>query len=157
MKIVLAVVGKMSSGYLKSGIDDYVSRLRHYVPFEIQYIADARNTRNMTRDRQKTAEGKNIMSFIESSDYVVLLDERGNEYSSIDFSRHLERKMNVGSRRLVFIVGGPYGFSQEIYERANEQLSLSKMTFSHEMIRLIFVEQLYRAMTIIRNEPYHHE
>lgn len=157
MKIVLAVVGKMAGGYLSKGIEEYSSRLKHYVPFEIQYIADARNTKNLSETQQKSAEGKYILSSLDSSDYVVLLDEHGKEYSSIEFSKYIERKMTTVQRRLVFVVGGPYGFSPEVYNRANEKISLSKMTFSHEMIRLIFTEQLYRAMTILRGEPYHHE
>ena len=157
MKIVLAVVGKLAGGYLSKGIEEYSSRLKHYVPFEIQYIADARNTKNLSETQQKSAEGKNILSSLDSSDYVVLLDEHGKEYTSIEFSKYIERKMTTVQRRLVFVVGGPYGFSPEVYNRANEKISLSKMTFSHEMIRLIFTEQLYRAMTILRGEPYHHE
>lgn len=157
MKIVLAVVGKMAGGYLSKGIEEYTSRLKHYVPFEIQYIADARNTKKLSESQQKQAEGKNILACLDSSDYVVLLDEHGKEYTSLDFSKYIEKKMTSVSRRLVFVVGGPYGFSAEVYARANEKISLSKMTFSHEMIRLIFTEQLYRAMTILRGEPYHHE
>ena len=157
MKIVLAVVGKMAGGYLSKGIEEYTSRLKHYVPFEIQYIADARNTKKLSESQQKQAEGKNILAYLDSSDYVVLLDEHGKEYTSLDFSKYIEKKMTSVSRRLVFVVGGPYGFSDEVYARANEKISLSKMTFSHEMIRLIFTEQLYRAMTILRGEPYHHE
>lgn len=157
MKIILSVVGKIASGYLSKGIEEYTSRLKHYVPFEIQYIADAKNTKNLTEAQQKSAEGKNILNSLDTSDVVVLLDEHGREMSSMEFARYLERKMSTVQRRLVFVVGGPYGFSQEVYARANEQLSLSRMTFSHEMIRLIFTEQLYRAMTIMRGEPYHHE
>jgi 23S rRNA (pseudouridine1915-N3)-methyltransferase len=157
MKIVLAVVGKMAGGYLSKGIEDYTSRLKHYVPFEIQYIADAKNTKKLTQEQQKTVEGSNILTAIDNSDYVVLLDERGKQYTSMDFAKYIEKKMSTLQRRLVFVVGGPYGFSPEVYARANEKISLSSMTFSHEMIRLIFTEQLYRAMTILRNEPYHHE
>lgn len=157
MKITLAVVGKIAGGYLSKGIEEYTSRLKHYVPFEIQYIADARNTKNLTEAQQKAAEGKNILGSLDTSDVVVLLDEHGRELSSMEFARYIERKMSTVQRKLVFVVGGPYGFSQEVYARANEQLSLSRMTFSHEMIRLIFTEQLYRAMTILRGEPYHHE
>lgn len=157
MKIVLAVVGKMAGGYLSKGIEDYTSRLKHYVPFEIQYIADAKNTKKLTQEQQKTVEGSNILTAIDNSDYVVLLDERGKQYTSMDFAKYIEKKMSTIQRRLVFVVGGPYGFSPEVYARANEKISLSSMTFSHEMIRLIFTEQLYRAMTILRNEPYHHE
>ena len=157
MKIVLAVVGKMAGGYLSKGIEDYTSRLKHYVPFEIQYIADAKNTKKLTQEQQKTVEGSNILTAIDNSDYVVLLDERGRQYTSMDFAKYIEKKMSTIQRRLVFVVGGPYGFSPEVYARANEKISLSSMTFSHEMIRLIFTEQLYRAMTILRTEPYHHE
>lgn len=157
MKIVLAVVGKMAGGYLSKGIEDYTSRLKHYVPFDIQYIADAKNTKKLTQEQQKTVEGSNILTAIDNSDYVVLLDERGRQYTSMDFAKYIEKKMSTIQRRLVFVVGGPYGFSPEVYARANEKISLSSMTFSHEMIRLIFTEQLYRAMTILRNEPYHHE
>ncbi len=157
MKIVLAVVGKMAGGYLSKGIEDYTSRLKHYVPFEIQYIADAKNTKKLTQEQQKTVEGSNILSAIDNSDYVSLLDEHGKQYTSMEFAKYIEKKMSTIQRRLVFVVGGPYGFSPEVYARANEKISLSSMTFSHEMIRLIFTEQLYRAMTILRNEPYHHE
>ncbi len=157
MKIVLAVVGKMAGGYLSKGIEDYTSRLKHYVPFEIQYIADAKNTKKLTQEQQKTVEGSNILSAIDNSDYVSLLDEHGKQYTSVEFAKYIEKKMSTIQRRLVFVVGGPYGFSPEVYARANEKISLSSMTFSHEMIRLIFTEQLYRAMTILRNEPYHHE
>ena len=147
----------MAGGYLSKGIEDYTSRLKHYVPFEIQYIADAKNTKKLTQEQQKTVEGSNILTAIDNSDYVVLLDEHGRQYTSMDFAKYIEKKMSTIQRRLVFVVGGPYGFSPEVYARANEKISLSSMTFSHEMIRLIFTEQLYRAMTILRNEPYHHE
>ena len=157
MKIVLAVVGKMAGGYLSKGIEEYTSRLKHYVPFEIQYIADAKNTKSLTVDQQKAAEGRNILAALDKSDQVVLLDEHGKQFTSMEFSRYIERKMSTVQRRLVFVVGGPYGFSPEVYVRASEKISLSSMTFSHEMIRLIFTEQLYRAMTILRGEPYHHE
>jgi len=157
MKITLAVVGKISGGYLKQGIDDYTNRLSHYIPFNIQYIADVKSTKNLSESQQKKQEGKNILSIIDKSDYVVLLDEHGKEFTSIEFSRYIDKKMVTVSKRLMFIVGGPYGFDEEVYARANEKISLSKMTFSHEMIRLIFTEQLYRAMTILSGEPYHHE
>ncbi len=157
MKIVLAVVGRMNSSYLNKGVDDYVARLRHYVPFEIVHIDDAKHTRNLTQDQQKQAEGRNILAFLDRGDHVVLLDERGKMMRSVEFASYIERKMTTVQRRLVFVVGGPYGFSPEVYARADGQLSLSLMTLSHEMIRLVFTEQLYRAMTILRNEPYHHE
>lgn len=157
MKITLAVVGKTASGYLKQGIDDYVKRLGHYVSFSISYIGDAKNTRNLTEAQQKTAEGKSLLAALDASDYVILLDEHGRERRSIEFAAWLQKRMASGAKRLVFVVGGPYGFSQEVYDRANEKISLSAMTFSHEMIRLIFTEQLYRAFTILHHEPYHHE
>ena len=157
MKITLAVIGKTEVGFVRQGIEEYVKRLQHYVTFNIQYIGDVRNTRNMSEAQQKTAEGKALLATLEASDYVVLLDEHGSERTSMDFSQWLERRMASGSKRLVFVVGGPYGFSQDVYQRANEKMSLSKMTFPHELVRLIFVEQLDRAFTILRNEPYHHE
>ena len=157
MKITLAVVGKISGGYLKQGIDDYTNRLSHYLPFNIQYIADAKSTKNLTEAQQKKQESKNILAAIDKSDYVVLLDEHGKEFTSMEFSRYIDKKMTTVSKRLVFVVGGPYGFDEDVYARANEKISLSKMTFSHEMIRLIFTEQLYRAMTILNGVPYHHE
>ena len=157
MKIILSVVGKTSTGYLKNGIDEYVSRLTHYIPFEIVYLNDAKNTRKLSESQQKNAEGKSILDFVEKSDYVVLLDEHGKEFTSMQFSSYIEKRSLSGIKRLVFVVGGPYGFSEDVYNRASEKISLSKMTFSHEMIRLIFTEQLYRAMTIINHEPYHHE
>ena len=157
MKITLAVIGKTEVGFVRQGIEEYVKRLQHYVTFNIQYIGDVRNTRNMSEAQQKVAEGKALLATLEPSDYVVLLDEHGSERTSMDFSKWLERRMASGSKRLVFVVGGPYGFSQDVYQRANEKISLSKMTFPHELVRLIFVEQLYRGFTILRNEPYHHE
>ena len=157
MKIVLAVVGKTTNGYLRQGIDEYASRLSHYIPFSIEYIDDVKNTRNLSEQQQKAAEGKSILAMLDKGDYVVLLDEHGKEFTSVQFSKHIEKRMASGARRMVLVVGGPYGFSQDVYGRANELLSLSKMTFPHEMIRLLFTAQLYRAMTIINHEPYHHE
>lgn len=157
MKITLAVIGKTEVGFVRQGIEDYVKRLQHYVSFNIQYISDVKGTRNMSEAQQKVAEGKALLASLESSDHVVLLDEHGTERTSMDFSQWLQRRMASGCKRLVFVVGGPYGFSQEVYDRANEKISLSKMTFPHELVRLIFVEQLYRGFTILRHEPYHHE
>ncbi|MBP5499006.1 MAG: 23S rRNA (pseudouridine(1915)-N(3))-methyltransferase RlmH [Muribaculaceae bacterium] len=156
MKIMLLTVGKTTARYLNTGIDEYVSRLKHYVQFEISCLGDPKNLRNLTESQQKAAEGKLILSALEASDHVVLLDERGMEFTSIEFSQYLQKRMLSGVRRVVFVVGGPYGFSPEVYARANDKISLSKMTFSHEMIRLVFVEQLYRAFTILNHEPYHH-
>lgn len=157
MKITLAVIGKTEVGFVRQGIEEYVKRLQHYVQFNIQYIGDIRNTRNLSEAQQKTAEGRSLLASLESSDYVVLLDEHGAERTSMEYSQWLQRRIASGSKRLVFVVGGPYGFSPEVYDRANEKISLSKMTFPHELVRLVFVEQLYRAFTILRHEPYHHE
>ena len=157
MKISLFVVGKTNHNYLSPGIDDYTKRINHYIPFNIQYIADAKNTKNLSQAQQKQADGQNLLNAFDKSDYVVLLDERGKEFTSKDFSSFIEKKMQTVAKRLVFVVGGPYGFSEDVYQRANEKISLSKMTFPHDLIRLIFTEQLYRSFTIINNEPYHHD
>ena len=157
MKIKLAVIGKTSIGYLKQGIDEYIKRLKHYVPFEIKYIDDIKNTKNISEDQQKRTEGAKILSLLDKSDFVVLLDEHGKEYTSMQYSSYIQKRMLSGAKKVVFVIGGPYGFSQEVYDRANDKISFSKMTFNHEMIRLIFTEQLYRAYTIINHEPYHHE
>lgn len=157
MKIELAVIGKTSIGYLKQGIDEYIKRLKHYVPFEIKYIDDIKNTKNISEDQQKRTECAKILSLLDKSDFVVLLDEHGKEYTSMQYSSYIQKRMLSGAKKVVFVIGGPYGFSQEVYDRANDKISFSKMTFNHEMIRLIFTEQLYRAYTIINHEPYHHE
>ena len=157
MKIELAVIGKTSIGYLKQGIDEYIKRLKHYVPFEIKYIDDIKNTKNISEDQQKRTEGAKILSLLDKSDFVVLLDEHGKEYTSMQYSSYIQKRLLSGVKKVVFVIGGPYGFSQEVYDRANDKISFSKMTFNHEMIRLIFTEQLYRAYTIITHEPYHHE
>ena len=157
MKISLVVIGKTNGKLLIDGINEYTKRLSFYIPFNIVYLPDIKNNKKLSFEQQKTQEGAILLGEIDKSDYVVLLDEHGKEFTSIEFSRYIEKKMTTVSKRLVFVVGGPYGFSNEVKERANEKISLSKMTFSHEMIRLIFTEQLYRAMTIINNEPYHHE
>ena len=157
MKIELAVIGKTSIGYLKQGVDEYIKRLKHYVPFEIKYIDDIKNTKNISEDQQKRTEGAKILSLLDKSDFVVLLDEHGKEYTSMQYSSYIQKRMLSGVKKVVFVIGGPYGFTQEVYDRANDKISFSKMTFNHEMIRLIFTEQLYRAYTIINHEPYHHE
>ena len=135
---------------------EYQRRLQHYVPFELQALPEVKNTKNLTMSQQKTQEGVLIRKAMQAGDWFVLLDEQGKEYTSMQFAAYLEKKIQIVSRRLVFVIGGPYGFSDEVYQMASERLSLSKMTFSHQMIRPIFVEQLYRAMTILRGEPYHH-
>lgn len=157
MEIQLLVIGKNSSSLLESATKVYLDRLRHYVPYSIRVLPDVKNTKSMSETQQKEAEGKTLLSAVQPSDHVVLLDERGKEYTSVEFSAYLSSKMASGLKRLVFVVGGPYGFSQAVYSRADSKISLSKMTFSHEMIRLFFTEQVYRAMTILRHEPYHHE
>ncbi|MBE6318544.1 MAG: 23S rRNA (pseudouridine(1915)-N(3))-methyltransferase RlmH [Bacteroidales bacterium] len=157
MKIILLAIGKTGEKYIKEGIGQYIKRLSHYVPFEFKILPDVKTTKGISRDRQKNIEGVMFQSVIQPGDVVVLLDERGKEYTSREFANYLDRKMVTVAKNIVFIIGGPYGFSQEMYDRANEKLSLSKMTFSHEMIRLFFVEQIYRAMTILRGEPYHHD
>ncbi len=156
MKTVLILVGKTTDKHFQAGISDYVERISHYMPFDLVTIPELKNTKSLSEQQQKVAEGELILKQIQPSDTVVLLDEHGKEWRSIEFAKWLEQKRNT-VRRLVFVVGGPYGFSSEVYARANEQLSLSKMTFSHQMIRLVFTEQIYRACTIIKGEPYHHE
>lgn len=135
----------------------YVKRLKHYIPFEYIDLPDAKNTRTMSELQQKDAEGGIILNAISNRDFMVLLDERGKEFASRDFALYLDKRMANTSGNIVFVVGGPYGFSEAVYQRANDKVSLSRMTFSHEMVRLFFVEQLYRAMTILRGEPYHHD
>ena len=157
MEITLIVIGKTNAKYLIEGLDEYTRRLKHYITYNINILPDIKNTKNLTEEQQKETEGKLILNALKPGDFLVLLDERGKEFSSMQFSDYLQRKMNSGLRRLVFVVGGPYGFSKDVYNKADEKLSLSKMTVSHEMIRLFFTEQIYRAMTIIRGEPYHHE
>ena len=157
MKITLLTIGKTDARYFIDAIGEYQKRLEHYIPFEIQIIPDIKNTKSLTIDQQKEKEGELIIKNLQSGDYLVLLDEKGKEYTSLQFASYIEKKTHTISKRLVFLIGGPYGFSRAIYDKANEKLTLSRMTFSHQMVRLIFVEQLYRAMTILNNEPYHHE
>ena len=155
MKTTLLVVGKTTGSELPRLIETYVQRLKHYVPFELQVIPDLRNTKSLTEAQQKQQEGEAILRAMEGS-YVVLLDEHGKEYRSVEFASQLQTWMNTAGKGLTFVIGGPYGFSQAVYDRADAKISLSRMTFSHQMIRLLFVEQLYRAMTILKGEPYHH-
>ncbi len=157
MRIGLILVGKTVNKHFVELIDDYAGRVKHYVGFDITVIPELKNTKNLSTDQQKQQEGELILKQLQGGDHVVLLDEHGKEFRSVEFSKWVEQKMQTVSKRLVFVIGGPYGFSQDVYARANEKMSLSKMTFSHQMVRLIFVEQLYRAMTIMRGEPYHHE
>ena len=157
MKITLLVVGKTVEKHYIAAISDYLERTKHYIPFEMEVIPELKNTKNLSMEQQKEKEAEMILKAIQPGDYVTLLDEHGKEFRSIEFAQWVEKKMHTVNKRLVFIIGGPYGFSQAIYNIALEKISLSKMTFSHQMIRLIFVEQLYRAMTILNNGPYHHE
>jgi len=157
MKIKLIMVGKTDAEYLKKGISIYSERIKHYLPFEEIIIPYIKNNKSITKKEQKEKEAEQILKYISKSDYIILLDEKGKEFTSVDNAGHLQKIMNRGIKDLVFIIGGPYGFSEKIYKICNEKNSLSKMTFSHQMIRLIFVEQLYRAFTILNNEPYHHQ
>ena len=155
MKITFIQTGKTTSGYLKEGICIYHERIHHYVNFEEITIPDLKNTKNLTFDVIKNREGELIIKNLKATDYVILLDEKGKISNSLEFAEFIQKKIIYG-KDIVFVIGGAYGFSQEVYKRSNELISLSKMTFSHQMVRLIFAEQLYRAMTIIKGEPYHH-
>lgn len=157
MKTVLLVVGRTVEQHYITAISDYTQRTRRFTAFDIEVIPELKNTKNMPVEQQKEREGELICKAIQPGDVVVLLDEHGKEMRSIEFAEYMKRKMNTVNKRLVFVIGGPYGFSNKVYELASEKISLSKMTFSHQMIRLIFVEQLYRAMTILNGGPYHHE
>lgn len=157
MKIFFLVVGKTEQEYLKKGISIYQDRLSHYSPFEMVVIPDIKGVSGMTKDQIKAKEGELILKTIKDSDELILLDERGREYSSEEFSAFIEKKLVHGVKSIVFVVGGAYGFSPEVYQRASGKISLSRMTFSHQMVRLVFTEQLYRAFTIIKGEPYHHK
>lgn len=157
MKIKLIVVGKTDNRHLILLMEDYVKRLKHYISFEIEVIPDIKKAKKLSNVSLKKGEGEEISKRITPADFVILLDEKGSMYSSVGFSNLIQKKMNSGLKRLVFVVGGPYGFSDKVYHRANAKLSLSTMTFSHQMVRLFFMEQLYRAFTILRNTPYHHE
>ncbi|WP_439185298.1 23S rRNA (pseudouridine(1915)-N(3))-methyltransferase RlmH [Carboxylicivirga taeanensis] len=157
MKIVLVVIGKTDEPYLLTGIEKFEKRLKHYIPYEMQVIPDLKKTKNLSANQQKKMEGQLLLQAFKPGDHILLLDEKGKEYGSVDFAGMLEKQMIAGLKRLVFVIGGPYGFSDEVYAKANGKISLSKMTYSHQMVRLIFAEQIYRAMTILKNEPYHHE
>ena len=156
MRISLLVVGKTADERLQSLISEYQQRLKHYIPFEFVVIPDIKNAKSLTQEQLKTAEGQAILSFLTPAMDVLLLDEHGREFRSIEYAEFLQKKMGSG-KDLTLIIGGAYGFSKEVYDRANGKISLSQMTFSHQMIRLMAIEQIYRAMTILRNEPYHHE
>lgn len=157
MKIKLLVIGKTDKKTLESLISEYEKRLRRYIKFELEVIPDIKLTKNLSVQEQKDKEGEAIVSKLQPNDLVVLLDEHGKQFNSLTFSADLQKKMNSGVKQVVYIVGGPYGFNEVLYGRAMQKISLSKMTFSHQMVRLFFVEQLYRGFTILRNEPYHHQ
>lgn len=157
MKFALLVVGRTVEKHYITAINDYVERIKHYTPFDMEVIPELKNTKSLSMEQQKEKEGELILKALQSGDVVVLLDEHGKEFRSIEFAEWAEKKMHTVNKRLVFIIGGPYGFSKDVYAAAQEKISLSKMTFSHQMIRLIFVEQLYRAMNILAGGPYHHE
>lgn len=156
MKVTLLVVGKTTDVHIETLIQEYQKRLAHYIPFALQVIPELKNTKALTVEQQKQAEGELILRATTPATDLILLDEHGKEFRSIEFADYIQKRMSSG-RDVVFVVGGPYGFSEAVYQRANGKISLSKMTFSHQMVRLFFVEQLYRAMTILRGEPYHHE
>lgn len=157
MKITLLVVGKTEDKYLIEGIEKYLNRLKHYIGFNLIVIPDIRNTKNLSEAQQKAKEAELILKQISNPDTVILMDEKGKKYTSVAFSNYLNKQMIGSVQHLVFIIGGPYGFDESIYKRANGSMSLSDMTFSHQMVRLFFVEQLYRAFSILKGEPYHHE
>ena len=156
MLIKLLCVGKTHSTYISQGLEEYVKRVNKYSKFEISIVPDIKNVASLTPEQRKTEEGKLILQQMQPTDWVVLLDEKGKEYTSEEFSVQWQNWFNRGSKQIVCIIGGPYGFSKDVYERAHAKIALSKMTFSHEMVRLFFAEQLYRSFTIIKNEPYHH-
>ncbi|MDH3381058.1 MAG: 23S rRNA (pseudouridine(1915)-N(3))-methyltransferase RlmH [Flavobacteriaceae bacterium] len=157
MKIKLLAIGKTDQPALIELIDNYQKRLKHYISFEIEIIPDIKNAKSLNQTQQKEKEGQLILSKIQSGDVLVLLDEKGIQYRSVEFSDYLQKKMNAATKQLVFVIGGPFGFSDAVYDTAQEKISLSKMTFSHQMIRLFLTEQIYRSFTILKNEPYHHE
>ena len=157
MQITLLAIGKTDNKQLQGLIDEYTKRLGFYIKFNFEVIPDIKNSKNLSEAQQKQKEGNLILSKISTQDVLVLLDENGKQLDSIGFSNYLQKHMNSGIKQLIFVIGGPYGFSEEVYQKAQGKLSLSKMTFSHQMIRLFFIEQLYRSFTILKNEPYHHK
>jgi len=156
MTIKLTAIGKTDNKELQALINDYIKRLGFYVKFSFNIIPDIKNSKNLSEDQQKRKEGELILKSLNTTDVLILLDENGKQIDSVEFSSYIQKHMNSGIKQLVFVIGGPYGFSEDIYSKANGKISLSKMTFSHQMIRLFFIEQLYRGFTILRHEPYHH-
>lgn len=157
MKITLLAVGKTDKDWVRQGLDIYVSRLKHYIPFSVVEIPELKNVSSLSKEQIKTREGELILKNVRSTDDVILMDERGRQYSSIEFAKVLQDKISYIGKDIVFVIGGAYGFSDDVYKRADSRISLSRMTFSHQMVRAIFAEQIYRAFTIMRSEPYHHE
>lgn len=157
MKITLLTVGKTDKDWVRQGMDIYVSRLKHYIPFSVVEIPELKNVSALTKDQIKTKEGELILKQIKPTDDLILMDERGKEYTSVEFAKVIQDKISYAGKDMVYVIGGAYGFSDAVYQRANSKISLSRMTFSHQMVRAIFVEQIYRAFTIMKGEPYHHE
>lgn len=157
MKVKLIYVGKTGKSFLREGEKEYTKRLKRYIPFDVVELADVKNAKKRSEEEIKAMEGEAILKQLKPNDRVVLLDEKGKEMSSVGFSKHLQKQFNSGAQGLAFVIGGPYGFSEKVYQRADERLALSKLTFSHQMIRMFFIEQLYRAQTILKGEPYHHQ
>lgn len=157
MKLTLLCIGKTDEDYLQKGIDKYMKRLKHYVHFDKVIIPDIKNSKHLTEAQQKEREGQLILKHVVATDMLILMDEKGKAYRSIDFASFFEKQMLNSVPHIIFVIGGPYGFDDTVYQRANSMISLSKMTFSHQMVRLFIVEQIYRAFSIIRGEPYHHE
>lgn len=157
MNIKLIAIGKTDDKNLQALIEEYQKRLSFYIKFEIELIPDLKNAKNLSEIQQKEKEGELILSKLSPTDYLILLDENGKSFTSLEFANELQKKMNAGIKTLVYIIGGPYGFSEVLYQKAQQKISLSKMTFSHQMVRLFFIEQVYRGFTILRNEPYHHQ
>ena len=157
MNIKLLAIGKTDNKSLQSLIDEYTKRLSFYIKFDLDIIPDIKNVKNLSESQQKQKEGELILAKLSATDHLILLDENGKTFSSVGFADELQKKMNAGIKTLVFVIGGPYGFSEEVYQKANGKISLSAMTFSHQMVRLFVTEQIYRGFTILRNEPYHHQ
>jgi len=156
MKITLLLVGKTFQSFISKGFEEYSSRLKHYLPFETEIIPELKSTKNLSVEQIKEREGELILQRFQTGDHITLLDERGKTFTSETFASFIEKRIQTGQKRLLFVVGGAYGFSQKVYDAAADSIALSTMTFSHQLVRLVFAEQLYRAMTIIRHEPYHH-
>lgn len=157
MNIKLIAIGKIDNKNLQTLVEEYQKRLSYYIRFELDILPDIKNVKNLSEQQQKEKEGELILSKLAPADFLILLDENGKAFGSIEFADELQKKMNAGIKTLVFVIGGPYGFSEAVYQKAQQKISLSKMTFSHQMVRLFFIEQVYRGFTILRNEPYHHQ